>query len=113
MENKEERILIDIIEPGLNCVYRMDNDPKGLSLCKHNGEEEPVSEKDCNNCLEGMTRQEAIEVMAKAIYVFFVENSIAIGLAADWEDLKQPLVKKFYIETAEAALNALLEGVEK
>ena len=70
MADKEERILIDIIQPGLNCVYRMHNDPKGLSLCKHNGEEEPVSEKDCNNCLEGMTRQEAIEKMAKAICLF-------------------------------------------
>lgn len=69
MADKEERILIDIIEPGLNCVYRMDNNPKGLSLCKHNGEEEPVSEKDCKNCLEGMTRQEAIEIISNALKV--------------------------------------------
>ena len=85
MADKEERIFIDIIEPGLNCVYRMDNNPKGLSLCKHNGEEEPVSEKDCKSCLEGMTRQEAIRRIAR---VYGCGNK------------------------AETALNALL-GVEK
>ena len=70
--------------------------------------------KECKRekFLIGISRQEAIEIMAKAIYVHFVENSVAIGLATDWENLKQPMVKDFYIETAEAALNALL-GVEK
>jgi len=92
MTDKEERILIDIIEPGLNCVYRMDNNPKGLSLCKHNGEEEPVSEKDCKSCLEGITRQEAIGVIKKSL------KQIQC-----WPDSFNDII-------AEAALNALLGG---
>lgn len=101
MADKEERIMIDVIQPGLNCVYRMDNNPKGLSLCKHNGEEEPVSEKDCNNCLEGMTRQEAIEIMAKGMDRRLTEKIK--------NNEKGEISFQFY---AEAALNALL-GVEK
>lgn len=106
MADKEERILIDIIQPGLNCVYRMHNDPKGLSLCKHNGEEEPVSEKDCNNCLEGMTRQEAIEKMAKAICLFKDDCH------CEGKCLNECFVWEYDIPLAEAALNAFL-GVEK
>lgn len=94
MADNEERIYIGIINP------KGDFCPVPAGCCN----------SFCDCCNGGLTRQEAIEVMAKAIYVHFVENSVAIGLAADWEDLKQPLVKKFYIETAEAALNVLLEG---
>ena len=92
MADKEERILIDVINPGINCVYRLDNDPKGQSLCKHNGNMEPVTAKDCRNCEEGMTRQEAIESMAKAL-----KKVIYI------------LSEEACIEGCEAALNALLE----
>ena len=108
MADKEERILIDIIENGLNCVYRMDNDPKGLSLCKHNGEEEPVSEKDCKNCLEGMTRQEAVEIIAKRI----ISKQEAVEIIA--KRITFEGVKYFECQTiARWCLDALLEGVKK
>ena len=90
MADKEERILIDVINPGINCVYRLDNDPKGQSLCKHNGNMEPVTARECRHCEEGMTRQEAINLMADAIS----------------DAAKRSCNKKF---VAEAALNALLE----
>lgn len=90
MAEKEERILIDVINPGINCVYRLDNDPKGQSLCKHNGNMEPVTAKECRHCDEGMSRQEAIERIAKA-------------LCAD------DVMREGYYQIAEAALNALLE----
>ena len=93
MAEKEERILIDVINPGINCVYRLDNDPKGQSLCKHNGNMEPVTAKDCRNCEEGMSRQEAINSMAKAL-----KKVIYI------------LSEEACIEGCEAALNALLDG---
>lgn len=93
MADKEERILIDVINPGINCVYRLDNDPKGQSLCKHNGNMEPVTAKDCRNCEEGVTRQEAIECMAKAL-----KKVIYI------------LSEEACLEGCEAALNALLEA---
>lgn len=68
MAEKEERILIDVINPGINCVYRLDNDPKGQSLCKHNGNMEPVTAKECRHCDEGMTRQEAINCIGNALW---------------------------------------------
>lgn len=101
MANKEERILIDIIEPGLNCVYRMDNNPKGLSLCKHNGEEEPVSEKDCKSCLEGMTRQEAISKIEIRLKVFLDNLQKNKDKVMPWYTTR---------DIAEEALTALLES---
>ena len=89
MAEKEERILIDFINPGINCVYRLDNDPKGQSLCKHNGNMEPVTAKECRHCEEGMTRQEAIEKIDYVLQDFGIRKN-------DWE-------------IAEAALNALLD----
>lgn len=89
MAEKEERILIDVINPGINCVYRLDDDPKGQSLCKHNGNMEPVTAMECRHCDEGMTRQEAINLMTNAIK----ENE-------GWGPKDLAIV----------ALNALLEG---
>ena len=91
MAEKEERILIDVINPGINCVYRLDNDPKGQSLCKHNGNMEPVTAKECIHCDEGMTRQEAIRKMCDAYF-----KAKDKGLMES--------------ERVVAALNALLEG---
>jgi hypothetical protein len=89
MAEKEERILIDVINPGINCVYRLDNDPKGQSLCKHNGNMEPVTARECRHCDEGMTRQEAINLIGDAL----CEAGLKEGA-------------NYY---AKAALNALLE----
>lgn len=90
MAEKEERILIDVINPGINCVYRLDNDPKGQSLCKHNGNMEPVTAKECRHCDEGMTRQEAINLIDKVLEEGF------------WSG-------KTFRQLSEDALNALLE----
>lgn len=60
------RVVVDVIQAGLTCVYRMDSDPKGCSLCKHNGNMEAVTKEDCEHCVEGMTREEAIAVMKEA-----------------------------------------------
>ena len=103
MAEKEERILIDVINPGINCVYRLDNDPKGKSLCKHNGNMEPVTAKECRHCDEGMTRQEAIERIAKALE----EKSEQMARECLNSD---PYNNPWGAEDlAEAALNALLE----
>lgn len=101
MSEKEERILIDVINPGINCVYRLDNDPKGQSLCKHNGNMEPVTAKECRHCDEGMTRQKAIERMAKAEYRAEYGKPFEIA---------DGLTESVFLIKAEAALNALLEG---
>lgn len=106
MAEKEERILIDVINPGINCVYRLDNDPKGQSLCKHNGNMEPVTARECRHCEEGMTRQEAINRMAKEIFTLrFTPLEIK---GKGWDDLNG-WQKGNCLRIAEAALNALLE----
>lgn len=108
MADKEERILIDVINPGINCVYRLDNDPKGQSLCKHNGNMEPVTAKDCRNCEEGMTRQEAIESMAKAICKQTNYQCSVCEVGNDKEKCEEWIVFQYKTQ-AEAALNSLLE----
>lgn len=103
MAEKEERILIDVINPGINCVYRLDNDHKGQSLCKHNGNMEPVTAKECRHCEEGMTRQEAIERIAYALAQRRYRGlADAIQFAEDenWQ---------ICLTDANYALNALLE----
>lgn len=103
MAEKEERILIDVINPGINCVYRLDNDHKGQSLCKHNGNMEPVTAKECRHCEEGMTRQEAIKKTSKAIEERAVQM---VGEGVDSDPYKNPLAAE---ELADEVLNALLE----
>ena len=107
MADKEEMILIDVINPGINCVYRLDNDPKGQSLCKHNGNMEPVTAKDCRNCDEGMSRQEAINRMAKAMCHSPFESCEGCIVQKKKQACKQAL--EGMKELAETALNALLE----
>jgi len=108
MAEKEKRILIDVINPGINCVYRLDNDPKGQSLCKHNGNMEPVTARECRHCEEGMTRQEAINRMAKAMCHSPYESCEGCIVQKKKQACKQAL--EGMKELAEAALNALLGG---
>lgn len=108
MAEKEQRILIDVINPGINCVYRLDNDPKGQSLCKHNGNMEPVTARECRHCEEGMTRQEAINRMAKAMCHSPFESCEGCIVQKKKQACKQAL--EGMKELAEVALNALLEG---
>lgn len=107
MAEKEERILIDVINPGINCVYRLDNDPKGQSLCKHNGNMEPVTARECRHCEEGMTRQEAINRMAKAMCHSPFESCEGCIVQKKKQACKQAL--EGMKELAEVALNVLLE----
>ena len=107
MAEKEERILIDVINPGINCVYRLDNDPKGQSLCKHNGNMEPVTAKECRHCEEGRSRQDTIGKIAKALCKFemMTERHLCKECSEEcFEHLELEVVGK-----AEAVLDALLE----
>jgi hypothetical protein len=104
MAEKEKRILIDVINTGINCVYRLDNDPKGQSLCKHNGNMEPVTARECRHCDEGMSRQEAIERMTVAMCKFdCTDIERECENCNEWEKYDK------CESLAEAALNALLE----
>lgn len=93
MADKEERIAIhQVLYPCKKCSIN----------CNKN------DWKDCDfyqNYISGMTRQEAINRMAKGL--FEVDNVLALDIK--WSQLKkskQLVYKKF----AEAALNSLLEG---
>lgn len=109
MENKEERILItkvsgecrnlrvvgedtDVCQAGLYCA------------ANPHSEWEKITKRTCKTCkrekfLIGISRQEAIEVMAKGMY-----------LLTNPEDTKYAnFYNCYFFELAEAALNALLE----
>ncbi len=103
MADKEERIRVEIIDvckrPKNKDMYKCDcigspNEMAGLQVC-------PIHPQVVAK--EGISKQEAIEVMAKAIcwerehYPF--------------EELPQYAID-YYVKQAEAALNALLEGVK-
>ena len=96
MAKKKERILINILPPpgDFGSCGWFYTEGVGEYFCYWNGEKKCVTEVICNNCPhdESMTRQEAIERMAKA-------------MAAD-----DTIVEGYY-EMAEAALNALLKTV--
>lgn len=79
MEDKEERIIIAVAEPSL-----LEGGADKIYPC--------------------ITKQEAIEVMAKA----FCET----GAPNTW-DLVEKDYKRFCLAAAKASLNALLEGVKK
>lgn len=93
MAEKEERISVLVYEkdPCENCP----GNP--MADCQ-------VCEKDLRYD-GGMTRQEAIERMAKALVEYEKTNN---PNACEWNDLKE-MAKDIYRERAEAALNALLE----
>ena len=88
MADKEERIYIGII------------DPKG-DFC-------PVPYGTCNSlcdcCKGGMTRPEAIEVIAKAIF-----SKSGFPKDCIWEEINEETKTAFRLYAREA-LNALLEG---
>ena len=93
MADKEERIYVGIINP------KGDFCPVPYGTCN----------SLCDNCKGGMTRQEAIEKMAKGIHHYewyFDEKELPF-----WEELNED-IRQDYRNQAEAALNALL-GVEK
>ena len=96
MSEKEERILIEKVE---TCDFGhcagFYTEGVGEYFCVWNGERKRITENDCKNCI-GISRQEAIERMAKKIDEAYIdENGCNKGLTME--------------ELAEAALNALLE----
>ena len=109
MADKEERILITKCSSHCHAL-RVSCDPfyddDGM-YCDKSGKWVRITEKDCAKCkdpvLSGISRQETIESMAKAI--------CASNMAPDclWECATCDRWKGRDKEAAEAALNALLE----
>lgn len=91
MADKEERILIT----QWNINY---------DICPAPTEYQCGTSKSCDDCKVGMSRQEAIEKMAKAIFTQIW------GLPNNRFDLAKSSVKVRNRKLAEAALNALLEA---
>ena len=110
MADQEERILITKCS-GWCHALRVSCDPfdddDGM-YCDKSGKWERITEKDCAKCkapvLSGISRQEAIERMAKSL--FKVDNVLALDIK--WSQLKK-IKQLAYKELAEAALNSLLE----
>ena len=111
MADKEERILITKCSSWCHAL-RISCDPfdddDGM-YCDKSGKWERITEKDCAKCkapvLSGISRQEAIERMAKSL--FKVDNVLALDIK--WSQLKK-IKQLAYKELAEAALNALFEN---
>ena len=91
MADKEERIVI--------IQWNIKHD-----ICPAPTEYQCGTSKSCDDCKVGMSRQEAIERMAKSL--FKVDNVLALDIK--WSQLKKSK-QLVYKEFAEAALNALLE----
>lgn len=94
MAEKEERIVCRIIEKGYACDYCFSRPTHKYYQCS-------ISNNDCTydvckQCSLGMTRAEAIERMANAINVAYLNRN--------------PDYIMHFGLLAEAALNALLEG---
>ena len=74
----------------------------------------PITENACKNCKEGryqgLTREQAIEKMAKAICITYGEDCETCRFNGNEKGCKRYLEFQNYIAMAEAALNALLEG---
>lgn len=98
---EEERIIFFRLPTGKGqedwpCIIA---DSEGLYRCWH--------DYDCQKCDEGISRQEAIEKMAKA---FFPLRFAPLEIKGQqWDDLNG-WQKGNCLRIAEAALNALLEG---
>lgn len=73
-----------------------------------------ITEKDCKNCKKarylGITREQAIRKIAKAICRTDGENCITCGFNYNEKGCREYLKFGNYITQAEEALNALLEG---
>ena len=110
MAEKEERILITKCSSHCHAL-RVSCDPfdddEGM-YCDKSGKWVRITEKECAKCkdpvLYGISRQEAIDRMAKAIF----KRDSVLALDIGFENLiKQK--QNVYRDFAEIALNALLE----
>ena len=111
MAEKEERILITKCS-GWCHAHRMSCDPfddKDGMYCDKSGKWVRITEKECAKCkdqvLLGISRQEAIEKIAKALY----ETDYQIGQEGSFT-ISANSIDDIYKKSAEAALNALLGG---
>lgn len=103
MAEKEERIVCRVVEKGYACDYCFSRPAHKYYQCS-------ISNNDCTydvckQCSLGMTRQEAIERMAKSVYDTFS----GCAHITPFEQVEDKY-KQGYYKRAEAALNALLEG---
>ena len=109
MNKKEKRILVLEVNPDCRALMVNYSDPldkDGEMYCDKNGRYVHITEKDCKKCkspvLNGITRAEAVERMAKGIF------SGIWGLPNNRFDLAKSSVKVRNRKLAEAALDALL-----
>lgn len=114
MAEKEERIFITKIQP--ECKFRElhETTAGGHTWVDFMCGKSSIKNLECNDkCFEqcewkeltGISRQEAIERMAKAL--FKVDNVLALDIEFEQLRKQKQLAYKVF---AEAALNALLEG---
>ena len=109
MTEKEERILITKCSSWCH-ARRMSCDPfddKDGMYCDKSGKWVRITEKECAKCkdpvLLGISRKEAINRMAKAL--FKVDNVLALDIEFEQLKKQKQLTYKVF---AEAVLNALL-----
>ena len=110
MADKEERILITKCSShchALRVSYDPFDDDDGM-YCDKSGKWVRITEKECAKCkdpvLSGISRQEAIERMAKAIC------KISCACKYDACGNCTEFLEHYTPDLAEAALNSLLEG---
>lgn len=110
MADKEKRILILEVNPDCKAL-RFDCDPfddEDGMFCNKSGRYVRITEKDCKKCkspvLTGITRAEAVEIMAKAMRQAKFPKTKRIP---SWSDLDRDYQAE-YLGQAEAALDALL-----
>ena len=97
MAEKEERILIT--------QWNINHD-----ICLAPTEYQCGTSKSCDDCKVGMSRQEAIEKIAKAICRIDGDDCETCGFNGNEKGCKQYLEIGNYITMAEVALNELLES---
>lgn len=105
MADKEERILITKVSPNCHALrfscYPFDTEE--CMFCAKSDRYVRITEKDCAKCknpvLIGISRDEAVERMAKVLYEEMFKGIVA------WEKIEEKSRWRIY---AEAALNALL-----
>jgi len=118
MADKEERILITKVSGDCRNLRFMDDnaelagiEPGYYCAAYPHGGWEKIDQKECENCtrekyLTGITRQQAIEVMAKAMFEWQRPGCRGdVPIEDVWNNEQEG-----YEKLAEVALNALLEG---
>lgn len=116
MADKEERILITKVSS--NChARRIACGPFGEEediFCDKNGQYVRITEKDCAKCknpvLEGISRAEAVERMAKAMCQTSGRGCNECAVKNKPRNCKKILLFGGIVNKAEAALDALLGG---